>query len=83
MQLVMSKVPQAPAAVRPLPQGTTPAVCHAPRLCMLLASCMDWEVLIWELDRQTEGKPLSTILRWVSPLHPGSPLFSHGPGKLA
>ena len=83
MQLVMSKVPQAPAAVRPLPQGTTPAVCHAPRLRMLLASCIDWEVPIWELDRQTEGKPLSTILRWVRPLHLGLPLFSRVFGKLS
>lgn len=63
--LVISQAPKAPAFVRQLPRGTTPAACYAPQLRRLLALSMNWQVPVYEIDRVSKGRPLSTIAMWV------------------
>ena len=70
MQLVMSKVPRAPAIVKAMPHGTTPAACYAPQLRVLFARSINWEVPISEIDKVSRGRPLSTIVMWVGSFTP-------------
>lgn len=72
LQLVMSKVPRGTAVIKSMPHGTTPAACYAPQLRSLFARAMHWEVPIWDIDRLSKGRPLSTVVMWVSTSAPAS-----------